>query len=232
MKVRTVNFENTDKNQVNLCLFVVKYWTDFGGKKKKDKLSVQWLQCLVWFHPIRPAEQLDLDFIGIRLMREKEKRRKERTKKQVCVCVCVAVCVRLKQQGRQGWESADKELLFVLCCLKELSPCSTHTQSRGFPQCWACELYTVILQSSVNRHIGSLPIRPHIWQYRHWKRDDLMNEDVCRQLATPAPCLCSRQYNEMKLGMLLALSLLRYHIHSADPRDSQCNLNAAIVSIV
>lgn len=59
-----------------------------------------------------------------------------------------------------------------------------------------------------------------------------MNEDVCRQLATPAPCLCSRQYKEMKLGMLLALSLLRYHKHSADPRDSQCNLNAAIVSIV
>lgn len=200
---------------------------------KRRKINSQFSDYSAWFGFIQSDLQSNLIWILLELgWWGRKKKGGRRGQKNRCVCVCVGVCVRLKQQGRQGWESADKELLFVLCCLKELSPCSTHTQSRGFPQCWACELYTVILQSSVNRHIGSLPIRPHIWQYRHWKRDDLMNEDVCRQLATPAPCLCSRQYNEMKLGMLLALSLLRYHIHSADPRDSQCNLNAAIVSIV
>lgn len=200
---------------------------------KRRKINSQFSDYSAWFGFIQSDLQSNLIWILLELgWWGRKKNGGRRGQKNRCVCVCVGVCVRLKQQGRQGWESADKELLFVLCCLKELSPCSTHTQSRGFPQCWACELYTVILQSSVNRHIGSLPIRPHIWQYRHWKRDDLMNEDVCRQLATPAPCLCSRQYNEMKLGMLLALSLLRYHIHSADPRDSQCNLNAAIVSIV
>lgn len=200
---------------------------------KRRKITSQFSDYSAWFGFIQSDLQSNLIWILLELgWWGRKKNGGRRGQKNRCVCVCVGVCVRLKQQGRQGWASADKELLFVLCCLKELSPCSTHTQSRGFPQCWACELYTVILQSSVNRHIGSLPIRPHIWQYRHWKRDDLMNEDVCRQLATPAPCLCSRQYNEMKLGMLLALSLLRYHIHSADPRDSQCNLNAAIVSIV
>lgn len=200
---------------------------------KRRKINSQFSDYSAWLGFIQSDLQSNLIWILLELgWWGRKKKGGRRGQKNRCVCVCVGVCVRLKQQGRQGWESADKELLFVLCCLKELSPCSTHTQSRGFPQCWACELYTVILQSSVNRHIGSLPIRPHIWQYRHWKRDDLMNEDVCRQLATPAPCLCSRQYNEMKLGMLLALSLLRYHIHSADPRDSQCNLNAAIVSIV
>lgn len=200
---------------------------------KRRKINSQFSDYSAWFGFIQSDLQSNLIWILLELgWWGRKKKGGRRGQKNRCVCVCVGVCVRLKQQGRQGWASADKELLFVLCCLKELSPCSTHTQSRGFPQCWACELYTIILQSSVNRHIGSLPIRPHIWQYRHWKRDDLMNEDVCRQLATPAPCLCSRQYNEMKLGMLLALSLLRYHIHSADPRDSQCNLNAAIVSIV
>lgn len=121
------------------------------------------------------------------------------------------MCVSLEQQGRQGWERADKEPLFVLCCFKELSPCLTHTQTRGFPQCWACELYRIIPQSSVNRDVGSHAIRPHIWQ-----SIDIEKEMRIFAGSWTLESLGKWEPDEAgKLNRLSAHSLLRHHIRSA-----------------
>lgn len=92
--------------------------------------------------------------------------------------VCVCVCVTFYQQGRQ--------MLFVLCCFKESLPCLTHTSPHSVEP---VNFTDQSFQSSVNRDVGSLAIRPHIWQSIDNEKE---TNDVCRQLDTPVPCLCCR----------------------------------------
>lgn len=217
MKVRIVHLTNalTRSRQIRVCLIsnaANEVWTLERKRGERSSLSsvitVQIIsQRWVWFHPIRPAELLDLDLSGNQVDEGDEGKKEEGKDGKT------NVCVPLKQRGRQGWERADKELLFVLCCFKELSPRLTHTQTRGFPRCWACEPYRIIPQSSVNRDVGSPAIRPHIWQSIDVEKWD---EGICRQLDSPADSLDKWEPDEAgKLNRLSAHSLLGHHIHSA-----------------